>query len=193
MSKYRFLKLTTLFYAALTLGTLLGSLLLTGRLVPAPLRASWQDAAIAFAATGVLIAALWLLTRLELPFLQRIHAKLAAFKPLLLSLTQTERIYISLWAGISEELLFRGLLQPGLGILAASLIFGALHALTWGYFILATLVGFFLGALFLATDNLLVPMAVHTLYDVFALNLLAWLYARETPSAEDNHIQDAGG
>ncbi|MGK7296101.1 MAG: CPBP family intramembrane glutamic endopeptidase [Candidatus Wenzhouxiangella sp. M2_3B_020] len=95
---------------------------------------------------------------------------------------------ISLAAGVGEELLFRGVLQSGLtgptgpaiALITASLLFGAAHALTPAYFILATGIGFYLGGLYIATGNLLVPVLVHSLYDWLAL---AWLLSR-TPNED---------
>ena len=92
---------------------------------------------------------------------------------------------ISLAAGIGEELLFRGVVQDGLAgvagpttaLIAASLLFGLAHALTPAYFLLTTLAGFYLGGLYLATDNLLLPILVHFLYDWIALS---WLLSRRT-------------
>ena len=78
-------------------------------------------------------------------------------------------------AGVGEEALFRGVLQPALGpygLWISSLLFGVLHALTYTYFLLAALLGLYLGWLFERTDNLLVPVIVHALYDAVALWLL---------------------
>jgi len=93
---------------------------------------------------------------------------------------------ISLAAGIGEELLFRGVVQHGIAgvagpataLVAASLLFGLVHALTPAYFVLTTLAGVYLGGLYLATDNLLLPMLVHFLYDWIALS---WLMSRSAP------------
>lgn len=90
---------------------------------------------------------------------------------------------ISLAAGIGEELLFRGVVQTGLSGLAGpatalvvtALLFGLAHALTPAYFVLTSLAGLYLGGLYLATGNLLVPILVHFLYDWIALS---WLLAR---------------
>ena len=95
---------------------------------------------------------------------------------------------ISLAAGIGEELLFRGVIQNGLGgiagpvaaLLATSLLFGLVHALTPAYFMLTTLAGLYLGGLYMATDNLLLPILVHFLYDWIAL---FWLLSRSLPAA----------
>ncbi len=88
---------------------------------------------------------------------------------------------ISLFAGFGEEMLFRGVLQNGLaspfepnvgaviGLVVASLLFGVLHWLTLTYAILAALIGLYLGGLWIATGNLLVPAVVHAVYDFWAL------------------------
>lgn len=90
---------------------------------------------------------------------------------------------LSLAAGIGEELLFRGVAQHGLGGLAGpttalvvtALLFGLAHALTPAYFVLTTVAGLYLGGLYLATGNLLLPILVHFLYDWIALS---WLLSR---------------
>jgi membrane protease YdiL (CAAX protease family) len=84
---------------------------------------------------------------------------------------------ISALAGLGEEALFRGVLQPAvaswLGIVPAllltSVLFGAAHMITPGYFVLATALGGYLGYLALATENLLAPIIAHAVYDFLAL------------------------
>jgi len=88
---------------------------------------------------------------------------------------------IALFAGFGEEMLFRGVVQNSLanlfepdagaviGLLGASLLFGLLHWLTLTYAILAALIGLYLGGLWIATGNLLVPAVVHAVYDFWAL------------------------
>ena len=80
-------------------------------------------------------------------------------------------------AGVSEELLFRGLLQSwfstfapaALAIIVSNLIFGMLHMRTLLYALIAGLVGVYLGVLFELTGNLVAPIVTHTLYDAVAL------------------------
>jgi membrane protease YdiL (CAAX protease family) len=78
-------------------------------------------------------------------------------------------IWLGLLPGLSEELLFRGVMLPALGanwlaIIVSSLIFGILHfsgRQQWPYVIWATIVGLLLGYSTLAADNLLVPIVAH--------------------------------
>lgn len=93
---------------------------------------------------------------------------------------------IALLAGFGEELFFRGLVQLGfssiigvwLAVLLTSLIFGLAHAATPTYCLLAFIISLYLGFLLVYTDNLIVPIAVHALYDFFV-----FLFIRFTPHA----------
>jgi membrane protease YdiL (CAAX protease family) len=79
-------------------------------------------------------------------------------------------VAFSLLAAVPEEILFRGALQPELGLLVVALIFGGLHALTWLYFVYATLAGLVLGTLFLLSGTLWMPIGAH-----FAIDLVMFL------------------
>jgi membrane protease YdiL (CAAX protease family) len=92
-------------------------------------------------------------------------------------------------AGIAEEILFRGVLQPwfenhwGLngGLLLSNLIFGLVHAVTPIYFVIATLVGIYLG-LSLDYDgerNLLIPIIIHGFYDFLAFLVIMRAYKNQ--------------
>jgi CAAX protease family protein len=84
---------------------------------------------------------------------------------------------ITALAGVGEELLFRGLLQtlvarwttPVIGLSVAALAFGGVHAISRLYFVLATLIGVYLGWLLLRFGDLTVPIVAHGLYDFVAL------------------------
>ena len=88
---------------------------------------------------------------------------------------------IAALAGLGEEMLFRGVLQRAiigetptefqtwLGIVAAGVVFGMAHRITWTYAALATIIGIYLGWLLEATGNLLAPIAAHGVYDFLAL------------------------
>jgi len=98
-------------------------------------------------------------------------------------------------AGFGEELLFRGLIQLGLStflnvwiaVLLTSLVFGLAHAVTPTYCLLAFVISLYLGFLFIHTGNLVVPMAVHALYDFFV-----FLYIRFTPQVTYGSIIPTG-
>ncbi|MEH2023454.1 CPBP family intramembrane glutamic endopeptidase [Nostoc sp.] len=78
-------------------------------------------------------------------------------------------IWLGLLPGLSEELLFRGVMLPALGsdltaVIVSSLCFGILHfsgSQQWPYVIWATIVGMILAYSALLTGNLLVPIVAH--------------------------------
>ena len=86
-------------------------------------------------------------------------------------------------AGPCEELIFRGWLQPVVGIWIASLLFAVLHFLpsrykwshpvTWGMVALYFPVGLAVGWLYAWRGNLLGPMVMHSLSDSLGLLFLA--------------------
>jgi CAAX protease family protein len=88
---------------------------------------------------------------------------------------------ILIFTGLPEEVLFRGFIQtmlvrvtgrPVLGLIAASIIFGAAHldngphAPDWRYGFLATLAGLAYGGVYLRTRRILAPAIAHTLVDL---------------------------
>ena len=88
---------------------------------------------------------------------------------------------------LTEEAFFRGLVQPWIAgmtdpiaaLIGAAVIFGLMHALTLTYAVVATLIGLFLGGLWLATDNMLAPMTTHGVYDFIALVYYTRMYRPE--------------
>lgn len=97
-------------------------------------------------------------------------------------------VFISIMAGIGEEVLFRGyLLHHGVawfgapvGLILSSLLFGLVHAISFAYVLFATALGLALGMLYLWSGNLVVPIVAHGVYDVVALFYLVRL-RRELP------------
>jgi membrane protease YdiL (CAAX protease family) len=111
------------------------------------------------------------------PLLRIKQLGVTVIKPLFAPCTLWDLALISLLAGFGEEMLFRGVLQAAFvdwlgtwpGVLAASVVFGLLHLLTPTYGVLAGLMGAYLGAVWLATDNLLTAITAHAVYDFLAL------------------------
>jgi uncharacterized protein len=85
-------------------------------------------------------------------------------------------IWLGLLPGLSEELLFRGVMLPALGadhtaVIVSSLCFGVLHlsgAEQWPYVIWATIIGMILGYSALLSGNLLVPILAHILTNLLS-------------------------
>jgi membrane protease YdiL (CAAX protease family) len=91
-----------------------------------------------------------------------------------------DALLFGLLAGIPEEILFRGAMQPALGWPLTSVLFGAVHALSLAYFVYATGAGAFLGGLAIGGGGLWAPVAAHVAIDtiMFALLIFRW---RRTP------------
>jgi hypothetical protein len=106
----------------------------------------------------------------------------------------TDLLILAAIAGISEELLFRGVLQPWIesswgitaGLVGSNIIFGLVHAVTPLYAVLAALVGVYLGlSLDYSGDrNLLIPVIIHGFYDFLAFVALMRVYRRSLSTAE---------
>ncbi len=88
---------------------------------------------------------------------------------------------LSVVAGISEEILFRSVVQgalsdqvgPAVALIVASVLFGCAHLVTLTYAIIASVIGAYFGVLWLLGGNLLVPIVTHAAYDFAAL--VYWL------------------
>jgi membrane protease YdiL (CAAX protease family) len=89
-------------------------------------------------------------------------------------------IVLGLASGIAEEAFFRGAMQPRLGLLGTSLIFGLVHfapkreLLPWTGFALAA--GFLLGGLYVATGSLIAPVVAHVVINAVNLRQLGVRY-----------------
>lgn len=114
--------------------------------------------------------------------------------PLFAGCTIGDLAVIALVAGIAEEMLFRGTIQPALanwlgpiaGLVAASLLFGLAHAITPTYAVLTAVIGAYLGWLYQYSDNLLIPATAHALYDFLAI-----IYLRRSNRATQERRPDA--
>jgi len=91
-------------------------------------------------------------------------------------------VAVAMASAVGEELLFRGLLVPVLGVLASSALFGALHQVRgparWGWIGWATIMGLLFGLLFAATGSLAGPLAAH-----LAINAANLRFLRDTDPA----------
>lgn len=105
--------------------------------------------------------------------------------PVLAQVRPSQIVLLSVVAGFGEEALFRGVLQPIVGIWLASLLFAMVHVLRrdsdsvkMTAFYLSF--GLLLGWLYALTQNLWGCMVAHTLYDAIAL---WWIHKTQKGSA----------
>ena len=114
-------------------------------------------------------------------------------------------ILLAMLAGVCEELLFRGLLQPWcislaaqvnglgdgwwIGVAVSSVLFGLAHWITPTYGLTATVISVYLGLLPQCTDspNVLIPIVTHALYDYLAFLIVVKLVRQQQ---EQQHQAD---
>lgn len=116
------------------------------------------------------------------PFIQMRHTIESSLATYFHDCTIWHFAAIAAAAGIGEEALFRGFIQPlleswtttGRGLVLASALFGFLHPITRTYIVSAAIIGVYLGWIWLVFDrHILVPITVHALYDLVALLFLS--------------------
>jgi len=97
----------------------------------------------------------------------------AALRPFASGMPLPAIVVIAMLSAFGEEMLFRGLLAPVIGVVPQALIFGAAHQISgssrWVWVVWATLVGLALGAMYQLTGSLVGPLAAHAI--VNACNL----------------------
>lgn len=107
----------------------------------------------------------------------------------LAGLGKGDAVLLAFASGTAEEMLFRGALQPVVGLFWASVIFGACHFLPrrelvlWSVFAMA--MGFVFGALYEWTGQLLAPIAAHTIVNGINLPRLARRFEERSKTSGD--------
>jgi uncharacterized protein len=110
------------------------------------------------------------------PWARALHADL---RPAVRYASGRGIVGMALASGIAEELVFRGLLVPIVGIVVSSVAFGLLHQVRgqarWAWALWAGITGFFLASIFVLTGSLAGPVVAHV-----AINLVNLRYLRDT-------------
>lgn len=87
-----------------------------------------------------------------------------------------DALILAALSGLAEELIFRGLLLPYMGLAASSIIFGLVHLIPkddlWPWSLWAVAAGFFLGWLALHTGGLLAPILAHSMVNAVGFIML---------------------
>lgn len=146
--------------------------------------------------------------RFQIPALERIkQLLLKTLGPWLKACRWYEVIALALVAGIGEEFLFRGAVQPLFerwtastgrgwlaGLILSNVVFGLLHFITPTYAVLAGLMGVYFGLLLDATGtpNLLAPILAHGLYDYLAFLVVIRAVNRAPSHAAEGQTGDRG-
>ena len=102
-------------------------------------------------------------------------------------------IWLGLLPGMSEELLFRGVMLPAFGfnlaaLIVSSLLFGVLHlssASQWSYVVWATVIGFALGYVALITGNLFIPILAHIITNLVSSSVWKFQHPQKEVTADE--------
>ncbi len=139
---------------------------------------SFIDLLLGLAASAPLFILFCWMLRSSLAPLARIRRLLVAgLRPYFASWSLIQLAFISLLAGVCEEVLFRSVIQgtlsvnagPFIALIIASALFGGAHLVTLAYAVIAAAIGAYLGVLWLLGGNLLIPITAHAAYDFAAL------------------------
>lgn len=100
----------------------------------------------------------------------------AALRPAVHGARDGALFALAIASATGEELLFRGLLVPTVGVVASSLVFGVLHQIRgrgrWGWVAWATVMGLLFAAIFRATGSLAGPLVAHAMINLVNLHFL---------------------
>jgi membrane protease YdiL (CAAX protease family) len=121
---------------------------------------------------GLTIAATRLMMR-RAAWARALHADL---RPVVRRADDATLLTIAVASGVGEEVLFRGLLVPALGIVGSSLVFGVVHQVRgrarWGWMLWAAATGLLFAIVFALTGSLLGPIVGHVLINAVNLRVL---------------------
>ncbi len=143
-------------------------------------RVAFLPSALAWGALGTIPLCLvsWLIDHIPWePFRRMEQVWASVLGPAVRDLTYIELTTLALLVGVSEELLFRGVLQVSLlpwgwwpAMIATSIAFGLAHAVTPTYAVCAGLIGAYLSLVMEITSppNLLIPILCHAGCDLYA-------------------------
>jgi len=122
---------------------------------------------------GLIVVASSRFTVQRFGWARRLHLEL---RPFALGLDATGIVVLALLSALGEELLFRGLLQPWMGLVPQALLFGLVHQMPgpsrWIWVSWALVVGLALGALYDVTGSLLGPIVAHATVNGLNLHFL---------------------
>jgi membrane protease YdiL (CAAX protease family) len=114
--------------------------------------------------------------------------------PLVSRLGVGSAFLVSLAAGVGEEFFFRGLLQPLIGLIPASILFSMAHFLFeipryWPLVILYFFIGILFGLIYELFNSLWAPVIFHVLYDFLAILYFRYLFPKIEALQEGNKMR----
>lgn len=122
-------------------------------------------------AFGLAVATRWVVGRWR--WARALHQEL---RPLAVALTPAQIGLVACLSSLGEELFFRGLLSPVIGVLASTAIFGVVHQLRgpsrWVWSAWAVVGGLVFAVIYAATGSLLGSVLAHALVNATNLHLM---------------------
>jgi membrane protease YdiL (CAAX protease family) len=186
----RFVALAAVFYAVLLLAAaVVGAL--GGRDAFALGDSALLGLLVGITSASVTVA-LGVLIYLLLPALRGLSDELAPH--LVDSAKWRDLVLVSIISGAGEEAFFRGALQPEIGLVASSLLFGILHVgpdrryFVWTVW--AVGVGFLFGLLYVWTGGILASVTAHVLHNAATLLLWKWSRRKRYGTFGDNAFEE---
>lgn len=149
--------------------------------------------AVGVLATAPMLALLVLIMKTRWPPISAFRqSQIEFFGDIGFAFTRLRVALLAVVAGVGEELLFRGVLQTAAeqhlplaaAIILPNILFGALHARSLIYALVAGIVGIYLGVVFWLSGNLVAAMIAHGLYDLIALEWTRRILLRRAIPAE---------
>jgi uncharacterized protein len=114
------------------------------------------------------------------------------FRSIFGELDRRRALLMAVASGLGEEALFRGVLQPSLGLWLGALVFGLLHigpnARFVPWTVMACAAGLLFGLLFERTGSLVAPMVAHA-----TINYLNLRYIAAPQRTIELHLEPVGG
>ncbi len=118
-----------------------------------------------------------------------------ALRPAVEGASDSTLLALAVASSVGEELLFRGLLVPAVGIVISSIAFGALHQIRgparWAWMAWAAVMGMLFGCVFVATGSLAGPLVAHMAINHANLRFLR--DARDATTSAGLRRGDLGG
>jgi membrane protease YdiL (CAAX protease family) len=143
---------------------------------------------LAFLATGIIVISSFLLESYSRQYRLIKRMMLAIFGPL----SVPTLLFLAVLSGIAEELLFRGGIQPYLGLVPAAILFGLVHLGPVGTFSIWTFwamgAGFIFGAIYEAQQNLFAVILAHIMVNIIGFLTLKAQFRREKKIAAERRI-----
>lgn len=149
----------------------------------------WESPHTVSAGVGVALGLLVvLITRVcvgRFSWAKRLHQDL---RPVARGLSFPGVLALALFSSVGEELLFRGVGQPLIGVWLQALVFGVVHyvpgASRWVWASWAALIGLLLGLIFQSTGSLIGPILAHALIN--GMNL--WFLKHHDPEPQPRQL-----